>query len=203
MKKNRFRLDQRGDTLTTLIMFPVVLIMLFLVLQVWFWSSARTTAQTVATEGLEAAQNLARTTVEGVDVSDSNIATAGVNRAIDRFTDVDTFFKSSRSGYSNCPASDETKPAVASIVEQGEDCQPEQGGKPLVELKVGDDQITSKVTADVYTLLIPFTGQSVSVSTCGPKNLRSWAPNRLSNDLSNDLEDMPSDTWGDAWNCEP
>lgn len=190
---NRYRLNEKGDVISALIVFPILVIMIYMVLQIWFWSSARTTAQIAADEALRSAQDAA-----AITENDTNVARAGVGGALGELDNPGSFIVPAK----NYVACETTFPSVSASNHVGASCESDSlpevcdAKNPLIEVGVDDDQIVTCVNAYVYVPFISLTGGQVATSACGPRDLSSWAPNRL---LTN-IEDS-SDSWGDSWSC--
>lgn len=190
-------LDERGDTLSTIIVFPVVLLMIFWVLQIWFWSSARTTAQIAADEALRTAQN---SVIE--NRSDGDIAKLGFNSGIAELDNEGSFI-SAADDYVECEGLAAASPAVVRS-EEGVTCSqdvlPEEicdsRSTPTIEVGVDDDQIVVCVNVNSYALTVPIPRVEISVLACGAKVQSGWAPNRLTTDIA-----TSENEWGQDWTC--
>ena len=192
--------DQRGETLSTVILFPVVLILVLLILQMWFWASARTRIRIAA----DAAVRTAQETV--IDADDPSSTRGGLDEAInsglDWLTGDGAYVAESRGGYRICEnpnSSDSVK--FRSVIPRAGDCS-ESENQALVDVRIDaeDRLVRANVNGSVDSLLgnVGIPESDISARACGLTNPQAWAPNRAAIDLRNpnNLEE-----WGNALTC--
>ncbi len=183
-------LDERGSTLSVVLMFPFVLILILFILQIWANSTARTSAQIAADEALRKAQEYSGTDNDGR-------LTAGVNGALEqlqgRVNYIDTNIDSSTAEL--CKQLDEDSQARAlSIVPLNTNCDTapsEDTGLPedyIVGIRIIDDElIDTRISVEVVGLFGTFSlSREVTTYACGLLDPVIWAVKRSETAIPDD-----------------
>ena len=197
----RDALDERGETLSTIIIFPFALALIFLTLQVWSLSSAQTTAQSAANEAVRAAQN--STFPAGADDNTIRQARAdqGIEGALEWLENPVPYIRNPSGGYQPC--STQGRPTSNGEIYQyqtpaSKACEddPDEDEDRLASVSVGEIQTIAKVRVRVSSPLgnLGVRQNEVNSAACGPT-----AANRLAAQRS-----LVSAADADSpWQCDP
>ncbi len=183
--------DERGSTLSVVILFPFVLILVLLILQLWAVSTARTSAQIAADEALRSAQEYA-----GIDRQER--LNAGVNSAVNQLTNRVTYIDTqiNDSAAKICEQFNEAMEARAlSVIPEDGVCDEtptddtELPDDAIIGVRIIDDElIEASVNVDVVTFLggVSLVGREINTYACGLLDPVIWAAQRSNSAIPDD-----------------